>query len=106
MKAVEYFDKYKNRFFIPDGDTYLEATYEEDKITIRDLLLAMTNEAMEIAEERKAQKSSAFTAIVREQNQKWNAICRLFANHYGFSPLKHDGFHLYIENVGRERSGA
>ena len=86
MKAVEYIDKYKEGLESPEEEV-------RDK-ALNDLVLDMANEVKELMEVRHVHKTTSAVSIIKEQNQKWNAI----ASKIGI--LKHDGFkELYITKI-------
>ena len=82
MKAKEYFEKYDERV-LNDG-TDLKYTIE--------LLIALCDEVSVIQKQRNARRNESFCAIIRETNQKWNAICNLYKKKYGMSPLAENAF--------------
>lgn len=84
MKAKEYFDNY--------GPTIMLTKEEESNKHLYGLLLDMSTEVLEIAKKRSAKKNEAFAAILKEQNEKWNAVGRLFTKTYGNNPLAENGF--------------
>ena len=85
MKAKDYFEKYEER--ILDGDTQ----------DISDLFIEMTKESQEIMKLRNCKSNSAAAGVVREMNDKWNAIVAMFEKKYhGLSPLRRDGFKNYF----------
>lgn len=87
MKAKEYFEKYgsdiMNEGFRGEvsGDGFMAKLYME-----------MFHELKEMIDRRHIQKDDSFMALVEEQNDKWNAIERLFIKKYGVSPIAHNGF--------------
>ena len=81
MKAKEYFAKYDGLINSSDGSK--EAT---------DLLIEMSEEIEKIAEIRHVKNGKALLSIILEENDKWNAIVRMFENKYGISQLLRDGF--------------
>lgn len=85
MKAKDYFEKYEER--ILNGDTQ----------DISDLFIEMTKESQEIIKRRNCKSNSAAAGVVREMNDKWNAIVAMFEKKYhGLSPLRRDGFKNYF----------
>ena len=94
MKAKEYFEKY-------DDDIWKEA---HDPAVITDgafakLFIDFCTETKLLAEQRKAKSDQSILAIIREQNQKWNAVSNLFEKKYGVSPLNRDGFEIAIKHT-------
>ena len=75
MKAKEYYEKY-----------LIGLTPENEKEKMWELITAFLAEVVEIQKTRQAKSNSALIAIFREQNQKWNALCKYDSN------LKRDGF--------------
>ena len=88
MKAKEYFDKYEASFF-PDGKIPNEVIL--NKVCF-DLFLELSKEVILISKLRNTSTDKAFTATIKEVNQKWNKLSSLFFKKYKWSPLKEDGF--------------
>lgn len=97
MKAKEYFAKYDPLIMdhLDKGDKKAAA------LVVTDLVLEMTGEVRTIMDQRKALTPTASAAVVRELNDKWNAIYTLFTKaHNGFSPIEFDAFKkLWISEV-------
>ena len=90
MKAKEYFEKYEKPIMDELGTTGIES--------IRGLVLEMSKEVEVICEKRNTSHDKAAAAVIKEMNDKWNAIVNLFEKKYGASPLKRDGFKFYWIN--------
>lgn len=84
MKAKDYFDKYESSFV---GNNREHATK-----AARDLLIDMSNEVEKLYNARGGKTNSALAGVIKEINQKWNAVGSLFEKKYGVSPLKRNGF--------------
>jgi len=88
MNAKAYFDKYTP---LIDAATAKETL---DQLAV-DIYLEISNEATTIVKSRKIDTNRnprAIIAVMEEQNQKWNALGRLFHKHFGDSFLKENGF--------------
>lgn len=87
MKAKEYFAKYEEGIM-------KEATQTEVLTdgNIAKLYIEMFSEMKTIIEIRHIQNDNSLMSLIREQNDKWNAIERLFIKKYGVSPIAHNGF--------------
>ena len=85
MKAIELYEKYKDQL---DPKSSL-ATRQE---AVKNILLDLSTEVSKICEERKVQRISAVIAVIREQNQKWNALCNILLKLYGTELLIRNGF--------------
>lgn len=104
MKAVDLFNKYEPRFFPAmrkDDDgiyrpTIGTPTKDQIQETVLDIVCEFAKEVADIAKTRNVKALRVNDAIIKEQNDKWNAVCRLFEKKYGKgrSPLKHNGFLL------------
>lgn len=79
MKAKEYIEKYRSGIESRDCNTADKA--------INDLVIEMSQKATKIMEKRGAVKESAIVAVMKEQNDKWNAIVKEFPE-----VLQRDGF--------------
>lgn len=82
MKAKEYVDKYG--LDIVNEDTCLKAT--------TDMLNELSGEAEKLCAMRHAVTNACLSGVLKELNQKWNAISSMIEKKYGFSPLKRNGF--------------
>ena len=90
MKAKEYYEKYKTGLASADNETYLPAA--------RGIIVDLLNETKAVMEARHVKFDKGLIPILREQNDKYKAIVRLFEKEYGASPLREDGFELVLEN--------
>lgn len=84
MKAKEYYEKYAAELLSGDYDTIKQAG---EKL-IRDFM----DEVIEIAEKRKASRPESVVDIIKELNQKWNALRNLFIKRDRRPVLEEDGF--------------
>lgn len=94
MKAKEYYEKYNDAILaLPEGVQRGEKLIE--------LFRDFENEQREILTKRKAQRGEAVVAVIREQNQKWNALVHIFEqNNEGHSPIKRDGIkHVWERRI-------
>lgn len=90
MKAKEYFEKY-------GADIYAECAMiaNPNKIgpVMQKFLTEFSMETRKIYEARHGKRIGALKAVVLDQNEKWNAMCRIFQTQYGgVSPLKENGW--------------
>lgn len=85
MRAKDYFEKHEEKLL------------KGDVKDISDLFIEMIEESQEILKQRKCKSNSAVAGIVREMNDKWNAVVAMFEKkHQGLSPLKRDGLKNYF----------
>ena len=70
MKAKEYIEKYRSGLKSYD--------FDEIEKAINDLVGEMSQEATQIMTQRGAVRESAIVAVMKEQNDKWNAIVKEF----------------------------
>lgn len=84
MKAKDYFDKYESAFVENEGENAAKAA--------TDLLIEMSKDVEKLYNARGGKTNSAFAGVIKEINQKWNAVGSLFEKKYGASPLKRNGF--------------
>jgi len=96
MKAKEYFEKY-DELIIKDQ---IAGSIESAK----KLLIELTDEAKNICESRHVKRDAAVVSVLKEINQKWNAICSLYEKKYGASPLNRNAFIKYWKQVIPELS--
>ena len=66
MKAQEYVDKYQNRLTSSD--------VTERNTAVKDLIFELLDESKDIAAARHVALGKGYISILKEQNQKWNAI--------------------------------
>ena len=92
MKAKEYFEKY-------EGDIIKEAMSGDAKGDgpSAKMLIEFTKEMKQIIEARHVRIDRGVIHVIREQNQKWNAVANLFEKKYGVSPIKRDGFYKVMQ---------
>ena len=95
MKAQEYFDKYGTRIM----GTESNLSPEEEEIACNkaacELMTELLTEAQTLMKTRHVSTDNGMVSIIKELNQKWNAICCLFEKQYGVSPLIRDGYKNY-----------
>ena len=92
MKARDYYEKY--------GSDILYDYRIDAHVAARDLFLEISDEVVDICKKRNVSSNSAFASVMKEINDKWNAICRLFVKFHGFSPLQEDGFiNSYLDKM-------
>ncbi len=68
MKAIDYVNKYGEDLIGPDE--------EKRNVAASDLLKDMMNEQTEIMKSRNISTDSGAISVIKELNQKWNAINR------------------------------
>lgn len=97
MKAKEYYEKYAVELLSGDHDTVKQAG---EKLTIE-----FMDEVSAISEKRKVSRPEALVDIIKELNQKWNALRSLFIKldrkpvlaENGFRDLMHDQIDKLLE---------
>lgn len=89
MKAKEYFQKYDDAIWEESHDP---AVHTDGPIS--KLFIDLSVEMKEILLKRNAKTNNAVDNVIREMNDKWNAIGRMFTKKYGESPLKENGFRI------------
>ena len=90
MKAREYYTKYKERIASTDDKVSLQG--------VCDMICELSSEAKEMITKRNIRTNRGSISVLRELNDKYNAICRMFEKEYGASPIKKDGFMSYWRN--------
>lgn len=91
MKAKEYYAKYK---------VSLTAKSEAiAKIAARNFLNELIGDTVTTAKSRKVVRPSALAAVVKETNQKYNAVSAMFKKEFGDTPLLQDGFINYFKDT-------
>lgn len=93
MKAKDYFDKY-------GAEMYAEwlMIAEPGKLGPmgQEFLKEFSIETQELAKKRGVKRIGALKAVVLDQNEKWNALCRIFHQQYGECPLVENGWRNLI----------
>lgn len=84
-KAKEYYELYK--FDLMDKEKANKA--------LSDLIKDLNEEVKELQQIRHVRFDRGMMPILKETNQKWNAIVRLFEKEYGASPIRADGFKIF-----------
>lgn len=84
-KAKEYYELYK------------VALMNEEKTlkAISDLIIELNAEVKELQRLRHVKFDRGLIPILKETNQKWNAIVRLFEKEFGESPIRPDGYKIF-----------
>ena len=85
-KAKEYYELYK-KDLVSGGEATNKA--------ISNLIQALNADLLELQRIRHVKFDRGIIPILREVNQKWNAIVCLFEKEYGASPIKPDGFKIF-----------
>ena len=86
MKATDYYNKYQERL------DPLTATEVELNAAVKELFFEFGKEVEVISNTRHSKDDKVTISILREQNQKWNALCRLLEKRWGCSVILPDGF--------------
>ena len=84
MKAKEYYAKYKDRIASVD--------YTESLQGVCDMNHELCMEAKELVAKRKVRTDGGAVAVLRELNDKYNAVCMMVERDYGAPIIKKDGF--------------
>lgn len=94
-KAKEYYELYK------------VALMNEERATqaLSNLIKEFNDEVVELQKIRHVKFDRGLMPILKETNQKWNAIVQLFEKEYGASPIKPDGFKIFWLNNMPELKG-
>ena len=88
MKAKEYFEKYEDGIMEEAKEPGIRGDGPAAK-----MLIEFTKEMQQILKDRHVQFDRGVVPVMREQNQKWNAVVNLFEKKYGDSPIRRDGFY-------------
>ncbi len=85
MKAIDYYKAHATMFY---SAVRLSDVVEEVSV----LLQEFANETQEIINKRHAKFMPSIAAVMKEQNQKWNALCSMFEKKHGCSPIRRDAY--------------
>ena len=91
MKAKDYFDKYEVATVAFGGKNAADA--------ITDMTIEMCKEVETLYNARGGKTNSALAGVIKEINQKWNAVSSLFEKKYGVSPMKRNGFIEFLKHA-------
>lgn len=84
MKAKEYYA------LVKEG---IEAgTATALKGAVDEMFMGMNREVRELQEKRHIQFDRGISPVLKEMNDKWNAVVNLIEKDYGYSPIIRDGF--------------
>ena len=89
MKAKEYYEKYKLDILSVDQGKYIPAT--------QNFIQELFAEMQTISKARNVRFDRGLISIMKEQNDKYKAVVRLFEKEFGASPLRLDGFEMILE---------
>lgn len=91
MKAKDYYEKY--------GEAILnEALRDDGSIEhLTDLVGGFLRETKDIIAIRRLKKDRSVVAVIKEQNEKWNALCAIFQKELGQEVLRRNGFMAYMK---------
>lgn len=84
MKAKEYY------ILVKEGIETGTAT--ELKKAVDEMFLGMNREVQELQKKRNVQFDRGIFPIIKEMNDKWNAVVNLIEKDYGESPIVRNGF--------------
>ena len=84
MKARQYFEKHRQEMTCGDE--------KKVQAAINQLVLELNDEAKDMLKSRNVYTDRAAVSVLRELNDKYNAVVGLFEKHYGASPLMRDGY--------------
>lgn len=84
MKARQYFEMHRQEMTCGDEKRVQAA--------INQLVLELNDESKDMLKSRNINTDRAAVSVLRELNDKYNAVVGLFEKHYGASPLMRDGY--------------
>ena len=85
MKAMDYYKIY--------GEAVLAESYHEDQHNeLEKLIFAFLREMKAIIDSRRIVTARGAVSVIKEMNEKWNALSDLFKENNGVTPLKRNGF--------------
>lgn len=92
MKASEYLEKF--------GDAVFKEWSESETETkeLAKLMHCFISEMQDAIKARNIKRDTAAVALIKEYNQKWNALAALFVKVYGHSVIRRDGFYNTIRD--------
>lgn len=95
MKAIEYYETYGDQVF---GEAVKSAIRgEQTAVALSELMRAFIRETKEIIKSRNVTTDRGAISVIREQNEKWNALVAIFEKQNKVSPIVRNGFQKYVE---------
>lgn len=92
MKAKEYYARFGKA-------VYDEAVSPEQKTeALSELFTAFIGELKTLLTDRKVKTDKGAVAIIKELNEKWNALCAIYEKNYGMEILKRNSFLIYMKS--------
>lgn len=95
MKAIDYYNQFGDAVMREAISCAVDNAGTASELS--KLVIAFIDETKSIIAQRGVKSPSAMFAVIKEQNDKWNALCNLYVKFYGTSPLNRDGFRKYME---------
>lgn len=83
MKAKEYYEQIMAKN---------PQTADEMANAVGEVVEGLHQETKDMIEQRKIKRDDALRAVIREQNNKWNAIVGLFEKKQGISPIRRNAY--------------
>jgi hypothetical protein len=102
MKAKDYYKVYGDALIEEHSHISGYAVLPQDSPAHR-LMKSFYDEASALVKLRHCQSNEAGISIIKELNQKWNALCDLFEKDGTRCPLKRDGFLNHFRAVMAEK---
>lgn len=102
MKAKDYYKKYGDALIEEHGHISGDGELPQDSPAYL-LIKSFYDEAAALVTLRHCQSNEAGISVIKELNQKWNALCGLFEKDGTRSPLKRDGFLNHFRAVVTEK---
>lgn len=109
MKAKDYYNKYKGYFFLETIDLSITSRPIRNTIPlpvtelmVRTIIDDFLWEARQMSENRRAEGLDSCSQVMKEQNLKWKAMCRIFTKHCGYSPLRIGDFWYWVEQFTKK----
>lgn len=91
MKAKEYYEKFKG---------LAEAEDTEAGEICWSILMAFSDDMLEVCKVRNVKRNEAVVGVIKEQNQKWNAMIHIFEKKHGECMLAPNGFlHFWMKKL-------
>ena len=90
MKAKDYYDKYGKA-------VYDETARNEKPLYLQVMIIEFLHEMKNTIAQRKVSTDRGAVSVIKEMNEKWNALCTIFEKKHGASPIKRNGFLIYLE---------
>lgn len=89
MKAKDYLEEFGQQLIDSEPD------FEQFRHAASKIIIRMNDELFEMQKKRHISTNQGAVSMLKELNDKWNALVTLFEKKYGHSPIVRNGYRTY-----------